>query len=145
MDKHHIKQLLTASGLDTPPYVVARRGRPTPAEVHDLHYPVFVKPARGGSSIGISKVASVEGLDDALAEAHQHDPKALVEEAVVGREIECGVLAGPDGAPEASVPAEVRITGSHTFYDFDAKYLEDSTEFDIPPRLDDSVIERVRA
>src|SRR5207248_3047444 len=78
MDKHHMKQLLTAAGLDTPAYVVVRRGQPVPAAVHDLEYPVFVKPARGGSSIGISKVSSAAQLDEALALAHQHDPKALV-------------------------------------------------------------------
>jgi D-alanine-D-alanine ligase len=145
MDKHHMKQLLTVAGLDVPSYVVIRRGQPVPVAVESLGLPLFVKPSRGGSSIGISRVDDPAGLPDALAEAHRHDPKALVEEAVVGREIECGVLAGRDGAPEASVPAEVRVTGSHTFYDFEAKYLEDSTEFDIPPQLDNSVIERVRA
>jgi D-alanine-D-alanine ligase len=144
MDKHHMKQLLRAAGLEVPAYVVVRRGEPTPVAAHDLGLPVFVKPARGGSSIGITKVDVATDLEAALAEAHRHDPKALVEAAVVGREVECGVLAGADGAPEASAPAEVRVTGGQSFYDFEAKYLSDATEFDIPPRLPDEVVERIR-
>jgi D-alanine-D-alanine ligase len=144
MDKHHMKQLLLAAGLSVPPYVVARRGAAVPDVAH-LGTPVFVKPARGGSSIGISRVTDPAQLPAALEEAHRHDPKALVERAVVGREIECGVLAGADGAPEASVPAEIRVTGDYDFYDFEAKYLNDATEFDIPPAIADDVVERVRA
>jgi D-alanine-D-alanine ligase len=127
--------------------VVVRDGRRVPAEVGELGRPVFVKPARGGSSIGISKVSDRQRLDDALAEAFRHDPKALVEAAVVGREIECGVLAGVDGGPpEASLPAEVRIAAGADFYDFDAKYMPDSgTQFDIPPDLPAAVIAEVRA
>ena len=144
MDKHHMKQLLIAADLPVPDYVVVRRGQSIPAAASDLALPVFVKPARGGSSIGITKVTRREDLEAALAEAHRHDPKALVEEAVGGREVECGVLAGNDG-PTASVPAEIRITGGQDFYDFEAKYLTDATEFDIPPKLPDEVVERVRA
>ena len=144
MDKHHMKQLLKAAGLPVPDYVVVRDGKPVSAQVHDLGLPVFVKPARGGSSIGITKVTRREDLDAALAEAHRHDPKALVEQAVSGREVECGVLAGAEG-PEASVPAEIRVTGGHDFYDFEAKYLADGTEFDIPPNLPAEVIERIRS
>jgi D-alanine-D-alanine ligase len=144
MDKHHMKQLLQSAGLAVPPYVVARRGGTVP-EVGHLGLPVFVKPARGGSSIGISRVTDPAGLSAALAEAHRHDPKALVEGAVVGREIECGVLASADGTPEASVPAEIRVTGGRDFYDFEAKYLNDATEFDIPPDIPNDVLERVRA
>ena len=144
MDKHHMKQLLRAAGIDVPPYVVVRRGAAVPAAVADLGLPVFVKPARGGSSIGITKVGDLGALDAALAEAHRHDPKALVEQAVPGREIECGVLVDADGVPQASVPAEVRVTGGQDFYDFEAKYLTDATEFDIPPAVDDDTIARIR-
>src|SRR5690242_9436267 len=109
MDKAHMKRLLSACGLLVPEYVIAHAGRPIPLEATELGWPVFVKPARGGSSIGISKVADSSGLEAALTEAFRHDPKALVEAAVVGREIECGVLAGVGGAaPEASLPAEIR-------------------------------------
>ena len=145
MDKDHMKRLFAAAGLPSPRYAVVRAGQPVPPVVRDFGLPVFVKPARAGSSMGITKVDDWADLDDALATAHRHDPKALVEEAVVGREIECGVLAGVDGEPEASVPAEVRVTGGQPFYDFEAKYLDDATEFDIPPDLDDATIARVRA
>jgi D-alanine-D-alanine ligase len=111
--------------------------------VTDLGFPVFVKPARGGSSIGITKVDSAAELQDALDEAHRHDPKALIEQAAPGREIECGVLGGPNG-PEASIPAEVRVTGGQSFYDFEAKYLSDATEFDIPPNVTPDVVEKIR-
>jgi D-alanine-D-alanine ligase len=147
MDKHHMKRLLREAGLGVAPYVVVRAGRPIPAEVGELGWPVFVKPARGGSSIGISKVASRAHLEPALDLAHQHDPKALVEAAVAGRELECGVLAGLDGGPpEASLPAEIRVAPDAEFYDFEAKYMPESgTEFDIPPTLSSELIERVRA
>jgi D-alanine-D-alanine ligase len=140
MDKAHMKRLLAAAGMTVPPYVVVRDGRPVPAGVIDLGLPVFVKPARSGSSIGISRVSRPEELDAALALAHSHDPKALVETAVVGREIECGVLAGLDGGPpEASLPAEVRVAPGAAFYDFEAKYMPESgTEFDIPPATSSS-------
>jgi D-alanine-D-alanine ligase len=146
MDKHHMKRLLAQAGLAVPSYVVVRAGDPTPAQVRDLGLPVFVKPARGGSSIGISKVSSWGDLDAALDAAHRHDPKALVEAAVSGREIECGVLAGRDGAaPEASLPAEIEVAPGATFYDFDAKYMPDAgTQFHIPPDLPQPVIEEVR-
>jgi len=145
MDKHHMKQLLKGAGLDVPPYVVVRMGEPTPASAADLGLPVFVKPARGGSSIGITRVDDLGQLEAAVAEAHRHDPKALVEQAVLGREIECGVLVDVHGVPRASVPAEIRVTGPQTFYDFEAKYLGDSTEFDIPPAIDDETIARVQS
>jgi D-alanine-D-alanine ligase len=146
MDKHHMKRLLREAGLTVPAYVVARADRPVPAEVHDLDLPVFVKPARGGSSIGISKVDRREDLEAALAAAFEHDPKALIETAVSGRELECGVLAGLEGGPaEASLPAEIRLAQSAGFYDFEAKYMPDSgTEFDIPPDLPVDVTARVR-
>ena len=78
------------------------------------------------------------------AKPRRHDPKVLVEAAVAGREVECGVLELPDGTLRASLPAEIRIVGSASFYDFDAKYLDDVCEFDIPAKLDDEVTERVR-
>jgi D-alanine-D-alanine ligase len=146
MDKVHMKKLLAAAGLEVPAYAVVREGRAVTAEVLDLGLPVFVKPARSGSSIGISKVTRREDLEPALELAHSHDPKALVEPAVVGREIECGVLAGVDGGPtEASLPAEVRIADGVDFYDFEAKYMPESgTEFDIPPDVPTDVVERIQ-
>jgi D-alanine-D-alanine ligase len=147
MDKHHMKRLLHEAGLAVPGYVVARAGSPLPAAVADLEFPVFVKPARGGSSIGISKVDRREDLDAALDEAYRHDPKVLIELGVSGRELECGVIAGENGGPpEASLPAEIRIAADAAFYDFEAKYMPESgTQFDIPPQLPAETIARVQA
>jgi D-alanine-D-alanine ligase len=104
-----------------------------------LGYPLFVKPARGGSSFGISKAHDASELDECVEEAMRHDPKVLVEVSAEGaREVECGVLQALDGTPETSVPAEIRITGEHEFYDFAAKYLpEEATELDVPADLPD--------
>ncbi|HVE98293.1 MAG TPA: D-alanine--D-alanine ligase family protein [Mycobacteriales bacterium] len=146
MDKEFMKLVLSARGLPVGDYVVLRiRDLPQAAAlVEPVGWPVFVKPARAGSSIGISKVRDAAGLDAALRLAWQHDPKALVEAAVAGREIECAVLAGLEGgAPEASLPAEVRTAGE--FYDFTAKYLDDTTEFDVPADLPSDVTAEVRA
>jgi D-alanine-D-alanine ligase len=107
---------------------------------------VFVKPARAGSSVGITKVHGPQDLDAAVETARAHDPRVVVEAAVDGREIECGVLEGLDGAgAEASVPAEVVVGGDHEFYDFDAKYLPDEgTELVVPADLPERVAEEVR-
>src|SRR6185295_2837195 len=115
--------------------------------VADLGFPLFVKPSRAGSSMGISKVHEASELDGAIEEAHRHDPKALVEQAAVGaREVECGVLQALDGPPEASVPAEIRVGGDHEFYDFAAKYLpEEHTELDVPARLDAATTAQVQS
>src|SRR5690242_14217217 len=146
MDKEFTKKLLAADGLPVGDLVVLRPGTATltPAQRDRLGLPVFVKPARAGSSVGITRVTDWAALDEAIATARAHDPKVLVEAAVVGREVECGVLELPDGAVRASLPAEIRIVGDAAFYDFDAKYLDDVCEFDIPAKLDDDVTERVR-
>jgi D-alanine-D-alanine ligase len=136
MDKEFTKKLATAAGIPCRPYAVLRSGEALePAEQERLGLPVFVKPARAGSSYGISRVADWADLDTALVAARKVDPKVLVEAAVVGREIECGVLEGEyGGAPEASPLAEIRVSG-HEFYDFEAKYLDAASEFDIPADL----------
>jgi D-alanine-D-alanine ligase len=150
MDKEFTKKLLAADGLPIGDLVVLRPGVATlTAEQRDrLGLPVFVKPARAGSSVGITRVTDWSALDRAIAVAREHEPKVLVEAAVPGREVEVGVLEYPDGRVLASVPAEIRIVGdggvSPEFYDFEAKYLDDVCEFDIPAKLDDEVTERVR-
>jgi D-alanine-D-alanine ligase len=144
MDKHQMKLLLRAAGLPVPDHVLVRPDRPLPVEVRALGLPVFVKPARGGSSIGISRVDEPAELDAAVAHAREHDPKVLVEAAVVGREVECGVLDGPDG-PQASLPAEIELVDAgHSFYDFQAKYFPGATRFSVPPDLPVGTIEEVR-
>jgi D-alanine-D-alanine ligase len=113
----------------------------------ELGYPLFVKPARGGSSIGIAKAHDASELDGAIEGALLHDPKVLVEVAAEGaREVECGVLQSPDGTAETSVPAEIRVTGDHEFYDFEAKYLpEEATELDVPADLPEQTATELRA
>ncbi len=144
MDKAVAKVLLRDAGLAVAPAVVVREGEPLDREaVFGLGLPLFVKPARGGSSIGISRVDDLADLDEALSTAFASDPKALVEAAVPGREVECGVLDGPEG-PQASVPAEVVVVGDHAFYDFEAKYLDGATELVCPAELPDDVIAALR-
>ncbi|MCS7480204.1 D-alanine--D-alanine ligase family protein [Umezawaea endophytica] len=147
MDKEYTKRLLAAEGLPVGAFEVLKRDQATlTVDQRDhLGLPVFVKPCRAGSSVGISKVVDWAHLDDAIAFARQTDPKVIVEAAVVGREIECGVLEFPDGRVEASLPAELRVVGgSVDWYDFDSKYLDDVAEFDIPAKLDDDLTERLR-
>jgi D-alanine-D-alanine ligase len=143
MDKEFARTLLRAQGLPVTDTVVLRAGDSTlTAEQRQrLGLPVFVKPARAGSSVGITKVTDWSGLPAAIATARAVDPKVLVEAAVVGRELECGVLEFPDGRIDASLPAEIRVMapGSASWYDFNAKYLDDACEFDIPAKLDDDV------
>ena len=149
MDKETAKKLLAAEGLPVGSYAALRRGEATLSETERerLGLPVFVKPSRAGSSVGISRVASWSEIDDAIAFARRTDPKVLVEAAVVGREVECGVLEFPDGRVEASLPAEIRVLSEDedAWYDFETKYLGDDAELDIPAKLDDALTERLRA
>ncbi len=98
-----------------------------------------MKPARAGSSVGITKIHSLDELPSAIDEALRHDDKVMIEAAVTGREVECGVIEDVDGRPIASVPAEIRLVRGHDWYDFDAKYLDDACEFDVPAELPDDV------
>jgi D-alanine-D-alanine ligase len=152
MDKAYAKVVLRAAGLPVMPSVTVstrewyRDPDGVRHRVADLGFPLFVKPARAGSSMGISKVHDASELDAAIEEAHRHDPKALVEQAAVGaREIECVVLEALDGTPETSVPAEIVIGGGHEFYDFAAKYLpEEHTELDVPADLPEATSAELR-
>lgn len=165
MDKEYMKLIFAARGLPVERYVVVRdrdwHGRepeitatavPVTSErkrvldeIAELGWPVFVKPARGGSSIGTSRVTDQAGLEDAIELARQHDPKVLVEAAVPGLEIECAVLEGRGGGPpDASIPAQVLVGGDAEFYDFQAKYLEADTAMAIPPPIPADDIEEVR-
>jgi D-alanine-D-alanine ligase len=145
MDKEFTKKLAAAEGIPVGPYAVLRAGVTLAEEDKErLGLPVFVKPSRAGSSHGITKVTDWADLEAAVATARQIDQKVLVEAAIVGREIECGVLEGEaGGAPEASLLAEVRVSG-HDFYDFEAKYLDGSCEYDIPADLPDRVTRQVQ-
>jgi D-alanine-D-alanine ligase len=147
MDKAMAKVVLAQAGLPQAPYVVVAErdwradAEAVAAEVAGrLAYPVFTKPARLGSSIGITKVKTPDGLAAGLAAAFAHDAKALVEQGVAARELECGVLG--NDAPEASVVGEV--IPSHEFYDFEAKYLDDALKLEIPAQVPAPVRDRVR-
>ena len=153
MDKHFMKVVFESVGLSVGPYVaVTDREWTTDAEavrkrVDKLGYPVFVKPARAGSSMGISKVDSMEGLDAAVEEARRHDLKLVIEAGIVGREIECAVLQGRGtAAPRTSMPGEIAVAGGeHQFYDFAAKYVEDgAAALSCPADMPDEAIARVR-
>ncbi|MFD3405979.1 D-alanine--D-alanine ligase family protein [Kribbella sp. NPDC058693] len=157
MDKHYMKVVFQAAGLEVTPYVVIRdrdwtRDQDACREAVDaLGYPVFVKPCRGGSSLGISKVNSLDELDEAVAVARAHDPKVIVEASAKDpREIEVGVLGGLNGAkPEVSVCGEIAISGGgHDFYDFETKYLpegEEYTALSVPADLPEEIAAEVRA
>jgi D-alanine-D-alanine ligase len=128
MDKEFMKVAFRAAGLPVTPDVVVRGIDELAARqeaIRALGLPVFVKPARAGSSMGISRVDDWGALDAAVALAAKHDPKVLIERAVAGREIETAVLDTPDGL-RVSPAGEIVTQGDHAFYDFDAKYLDES-------------------
>ncbi len=145
MDKELMKQILVSAGLPVGRFTAIRPGeweRDREAcldAVAELGMPVYVKPARGGSSVGITKVDTLEALPAAIEEARRYDPKVLVEMGIEGgREIECGVL-GPRGAssPRVSQPGEIVMFNDSGFYDFEAKYLpEEQVRIDVPADLD---------
>jgi D-alanine-D-alanine ligase len=156
MDKEYMKLLFTARGLPIGRYVVVRDrdwGPAAPAaerkrvldEISELGWPVFVKPARGGSSIGTSRVAGFAELEAAIEEARRYDRKVLVEAAITGTEVECAVLEGIDGGPpEASVPGQIVVDPHSEFYDFQAKYLGEQSRMEIPAPIPADAAERIR-
>lgn len=152
MDKHYMKVVFAGHGLPIGPYVVItdREWQRDPVASMDavaaLDWPVFVKPARAGSSLGITKVHGPEELRAAVEVAREHDPKVVVEACIIGREIECGVLEGRDGAPpRASEVGEIRVVQGHEFYDYEAKYLaEADIELSCPAKVPDHVADEIR-
>ncbi|MEU7282760.1 D-alanine--D-alanine ligase family protein [Streptomyces sp. NPDC045431] len=135
-DKEYMKRVFQSYGLPVGPYEVIRPREwaqdPSAARDRILRFadehgwPLFVKPARAGSSFGITKVDDPSRLDEAIEEARRHDPKILVEALLTGREIECGVLEFEDG-PRASAPAWIPPVTDHEFYDFEAKYIDSAS------------------
>jgi D-alanine-D-alanine ligase len=139
MDKFAFKDLMSVAGIPQVDYVGLREGD-DPRAAEPLGLPVFVKPARLGSSVGISKVSSREELEPALAAAFAHDPVAIVEAMSHGVEVECSVLG--NGDPIASEPGEIVVHGD--WYDFEAKYGEGGMELVVPARVPADARERVR-
>jgi D-alanine-D-alanine ligase len=156
MDKEYMKVLFAARGLPIGRYVVVRDrdwGPVAPPaerkrvvdEIAELGWPVFVKPARGGSSIGTSRVTSLADLEAAIEDARQYDRKVLVEAAIEGAEVECAVLEGTGGGPpEASLPGQIVVDPGSAFYDFEAKYLGADSRMDIPAPIPPAAAERIR-
>jgi len=145
MDKDVMKRLLREAKIPIPKFLVSKRsesGRINFASVkRALGLPLFVKPANLGSSVGISKVTTEKELARALKEAFRYDNKVLLEECILGREIECSILGNEK--PVASLPGEI-IT-SHDFYSYDAKYLDDKgAQLIIPARLPKQVVTRIQ-
>jgi D-alanine-D-alanine ligase len=168
MDKEYMKIIFQAKGLPVGPHVVVRERdwsleeaegvtwSPADPErkrmldaIAELGSPLFVKPARGGSSIGTSKASDLAQLRSAIAVARSYDPKVIVEAAIEGREIECSVLEGRDGGPpDTSLPGQLLIDGGEEFWDFEAKYLDAASGMAIPapiPAEDQQEIRRMSA
>ena len=145
MDKDVMKRLLRDAGLPIPKFLVVSRAQADALTfehaLEQVGRPLFVKPANLGSSVGIRKVASREEFDDAVKDAFRYDTKIIVEEAIVGREIECSVLGNE--APQASLPGEVIPT--HEFYSYEAKYLDEAgARLEMPAKLPDETVRRVQ-
>jgi D-alanine-D-alanine ligase len=138
MDKDLFKKVLRDSGIPVARHVALRSGDPIE---NPFGYPCFVKPARLGSSVGISKVHDEGELEPAIVLAFRHDEKVLIEELLDGIEVEVGVLGNRD--PVASLPGQIVPLG-HEWYDFASKYEEGGMDLVIPPQLPDDVIENVQ-
>ncbi len=151
MDKHFMKIVLQAAGVPVSPWVTVSPARwaadpdGVRADAAALGAVLFVKPARAGSSVGVSKVHELGELDEALLVAFAEDDKVLIEAAIVGREIEVAILEGRDGArARASLPGEIVLT-TREFYDFEGKYLGgDGAEVVCPADLDAAEIAAIR-
>ncbi|MEA2288317.1 MAG: D-alanine-D-alanine ligase [Solirubrobacteraceae bacterium] len=141
MDKVVFKALLSAAGVPQVDFVAVRPGD-DPSSIRRLGLPVFVKPARAGSSIGIVKVGDWDELEGALETAFSYDSLVIAEAFSGGLEVECAVLGNE--APEASVPGEIVLTGGADWYDYEAKYTDGGMELVIPPRIPAAAVEEVR-
>ncbi|GAA2103144.1 D-alanine--D-alanine ligase family protein [Microlunatus panaciterrae] len=153
MDKHFMKMVLAASGLPVGAFTVIRpqdwvRDRVACLDAaNSLHYPLYVKPARGGSSMGITRVEDVSKLEAAVEYAQGFDPKVIVEAGFTdAREVECGVLESLDGGPpDTSEVAEIRVHTESGFYDFEAKYLpEEQVDLDVPADIEPEIAAEVQ-
>ena len=153
MEKASTKRALEAGGLTCAPGIVVHQDRwerqPRAMLEHlrtEHPLPWFVKPSRAGSSLGVTRVTREEDLEAALQAAFAQDPLVVIEQAVSGREVECGVLQGIDGAePRTTVPGEVKVGEDLEFYDYESKYFGKGTvDIQVPAQLPDAVLEEVR-
>ena len=146
MDKDVAKRLFRQSGIATPDWAVVRSAdfsddphRAVTAAVDRVGLPAFIKPAALGSSVGVTKAGTEAAVKDAIEQALRYGPKVVVEEAINGREIEVAVLEGP----RVSVPGEIVIQAD--WYDYDAKYRNESSRFEVPANLTDGRVAEVQA
>ncbi|MBW3085785.1 D-alanine--D-alanine ligase [Austwickia sp. TVS 96-490-7B] len=152
MDKHYMKVVFAAAGLTVGPYQVitdkdwCRDSQAALDRCAQLQFPLYVKPCRAGSSVGITRVEHAEELRAAVEAAREHDPKVIVEEGIFGREIECGVLEGHHGEPDRASPlGEIVVEQGHAFYDFEAKYLDgDDVRLSCPAVMPEADAEHIR-
>ena len=143
MDKSFSKTIFAAAGMVVADGIVVTSGD-WRSKSSDISYPVFVKPARGGSSRGTHKVKSAADLEAALTDAFTFDRKVMIESAVAGREIECAVLES-NGNVQASVVGEIIIDSRFEFYDFEAKYLDNATTVKVPADIPAAASDQIRA
>jgi D-alanine-D-alanine ligase len=159
LDKEYMKLIFAGRGLPVGPYVVVRErdwpdvtaepqsveGKRMLDDIDALGWPLFVKPARGGSSIGTSKAHTVDELRAAITTARQYDPKVLVEAAIDAVEVEVGVLESIDGGPpDTSLPGQLQIDGGEEFFDFEAKYLDTASVMVVPAPIPDAALAEIR-
>ena len=141
MDKSFAKAIFAAAGLKTVPGTVTTN---TEVEIpSSITYPLFVKPARGGSSRGTIKVKSASELKSAISNASQFDQKVLVEQAIKATEIECAILES-GGKYWVSNPGQIKLADKYEFYDFEAKYLDNSMQLVVPAQIDSAVLEQFK-
>ena len=149
MDKSFAKPIFASHGIKTAPGLVVKKSEwqsddaSITKAVEALGLPVFVKPARGGSSRGTTKVKTIDALAAAISEAHKFDPKAMIEKAINGAEIECAVLE-IDGKPQASVIGQIHIDSKFEFYDFEAKYLDGATSIELPAPISEAAANEIK-
>jgi D-alanine-D-alanine ligase len=142
MDKSFSKTVFAAAGMHVAPGILVTSDE-WKTKISDISYPVFVKPARGGSSRGTNKVKSAEALEAALKEAFAFDRKVMIETAILGREIECAVLES-NGTVQASAVGEIVIDRKFEFYDFEAKYLDGATTVNLPAQIPTAASDEIR-
>lgn len=150
MDKSFAKPIFAAGGIKVAAGFVVRASEwardksAAQKQADQLGYPVFVKPARGGSSRGTTKVKSAAEFSAAIDEAHRFDPKAMVEQEIKGREIECAVLE-INGVAKPSLVGQIKIDPKYDFYNFEAKYLDSATTIELPAPIDEKISDQIRA
>jgi D-alanine-D-alanine ligase len=152
MDKTTTKAILKAGDFSVGEFVNildsqwVNKKQEVLAKVKELGLPVFVKPARAGSSVGIKKINVESEIEAAIESARKFDKRVIVEKSIENaREIECGVISGEDRkAARASLPAEIIVKKDHEFYDFEAKYLDDSVDLVVPAKLDKEVVKEIQ-